>query len=340
MAAATTGTVLTGAHRATLQRASRARARLACSSKERRPSVSSCAAARTTLSRSRAPRRRSCSPAGRSSSPRGRSTRRGCCSSRVCRARHVNTGAGPTAPPHTHCVARRGRLRCTTGATGIGPREWLEPLGIPVVADLPVGKNLQDHLFTVQVRARPSAADGERRKRRNAGAVSSTKREKRTACATLHVAAGAVVCAQRHDVVPGPLGHQAGHVHCAGGRRTDQRGGRASSSCSCSHVQTDPLCPLPPHTHTVPAHQNGPGDDVWSGGHRLLQDGLARGPRRAGWPSALCAVCAPVGYGLLRALHAKWPRAAGRGVRTHARFAVRTWPEMVGEGTATNRAPR
>jgi len=31
--------------------------------------------------------------------------------------------------------------------SGIGPREWLEPLGIPVVADRPgVGRNLQDHL--------------------------------------------------------------------------------------------------------------------------------------------------------------------------------------------------
>ena len=29
--------------------------------------------------------------------------------------------------------------------SGIGPTEWLEPLGIPVAADLPVGRNLLDH---------------------------------------------------------------------------------------------------------------------------------------------------------------------------------------------------
>ncbi|KAK8770206.1 hypothetical protein V5799_013329, partial [Amblyomma americanum] len=31
--------------------------------------------------------------------------------------------------------------------SGIGPRKQLEEFGIPVVADLPVGENLQDHLF-------------------------------------------------------------------------------------------------------------------------------------------------------------------------------------------------
>jgi len=31
--------------------------------------------------------------------------------------------------------------------SGVGPRQELEALGIPVVADLPVGRNLQDHLF-------------------------------------------------------------------------------------------------------------------------------------------------------------------------------------------------
>ncbi|XP_059154343.1 glucose dehydrogenase [FAD, quinone]-like [Physella acuta] len=31
--------------------------------------------------------------------------------------------------------------------SGVGPREHLQELGIPVVADLPVGSNLQDHLF-------------------------------------------------------------------------------------------------------------------------------------------------------------------------------------------------
>lgn len=35
--------------------------------------------------------------------------------------------------------------------SGIGPKEWLQPLGIPVVADLPVGKNLQDHMFLFHV---------------------------------------------------------------------------------------------------------------------------------------------------------------------------------------------
>ena len=29
--------------------------------------------------------------------------------------------------------------------SGIGPAEWLQPLGIDVVADLPVGRNLTDH---------------------------------------------------------------------------------------------------------------------------------------------------------------------------------------------------
>ena len=29
--------------------------------------------------------------------------------------------------------------------SGIGPAEWLRPLGIDVVADLPVGRNLTDH---------------------------------------------------------------------------------------------------------------------------------------------------------------------------------------------------
>lgn len=31
--------------------------------------------------------------------------------------------------------------------SGVGPRQHLEEMGIPVVADLPVGKNLQDHMF-------------------------------------------------------------------------------------------------------------------------------------------------------------------------------------------------
>ncbi|MCE7054226.1 GMC family oxidoreductase N-terminal domain-containing protein [Algoriphagus sp. AGSA1] len=31
--------------------------------------------------------------------------------------------------------------------SGLGPREVLQPMGIPVIADLPVGKNIQDHPF-------------------------------------------------------------------------------------------------------------------------------------------------------------------------------------------------
>src|SRR5690606_12450552 len=31
--------------------------------------------------------------------------------------------------------------------SGIGPADVLQPLGIPVIADLPVGKNLVDHPF-------------------------------------------------------------------------------------------------------------------------------------------------------------------------------------------------
>jgi choline dehydrogenase-like flavoprotein len=62
--------------------------------------------------------------------------------------------------------------------SGIGPAEWLRPLGIPVAADLPVGRNLLDHpgfgmrfrgeglgtqtgrLFAANVRG-PANADGE-----------------------------------------------------------------------------------------------------------------------------------------------------------------------------------
>ena len=32
---------------------------------------------------------------------------------------------------------------------GVGPKEHLTSLGIPVQADLPVGQNLQDHLTTM-----------------------------------------------------------------------------------------------------------------------------------------------------------------------------------------------
>ena len=34
--------------------------------------------------------------------------------------------------------------------SGVGPKEDLERLDIPVVQDLPVGKNLQDHLYVAQ----------------------------------------------------------------------------------------------------------------------------------------------------------------------------------------------
>ena len=40
--------------------------------------------------------------------------------------------------------------------SGVGPREQLESLGIPVVADLPVGENLQDHMICNLKFATPS----------------------------------------------------------------------------------------------------------------------------------------------------------------------------------------
>jgi len=53
--------------------------------------------------------------------------------------------------PRRSCLTRQGANGVRSGSAGVGPREWLEPLNIPVVADLPVGKNLQDHLFTIHV---------------------------------------------------------------------------------------------------------------------------------------------------------------------------------------------
>ena len=54
------------------------------------------------------------------------------------RGKEIILSAGTIGSPHILLLS------------GIGPREELEQLGIPVIADLPgVGKNLEDHLFTV-----------------------------------------------------------------------------------------------------------------------------------------------------------------------------------------------
>jgi len=62
--------------------------------------------------------------------------------------------------PYRSCLTLQGANGVRSGSAGVGPREWLEPLNIPVVADLPVGKNLQDHLFTVHVRGLCAAIPG------------------------------------------------------------------------------------------------------------------------------------------------------------------------------------
>ncbi|OTF69399.1 hypothetical protein BLA29_013073, partial [Euroglyphus maynei] len=56
----------------------------------------------------------------------------------------------------THVVYARKEIILSGGSvntaqllmlSGIGPRDHLESLGIPMIADLPVGKNLQDHIY-------------------------------------------------------------------------------------------------------------------------------------------------------------------------------------------------
>ncbi|XP_017780197.1 PREDICTED: glucose dehydrogenase [FAD, quinone]-like [Nicrophorus vespilloides] len=44
--------------------------------------------------------------------------------------------------------------------SGIGPKEHLDAMGIPVIKDLPVGRNLQDHLATFGIAAKLDSAEG------------------------------------------------------------------------------------------------------------------------------------------------------------------------------------
>ncbi|XP_077532692.1 4-pyridoxate dehydrogenase-like [Haemaphysalis longicornis] len=62
----------------------------------------------------------------------------------------------------THTVRARREVILSAGAinsaqllmlSGIGPRQQLEPLGIEVIADLPVGQNMFDHLFALGLAA-------------------------------------------------------------------------------------------------------------------------------------------------------------------------------------------
>ncbi len=43
------------------------------------------------------------------------------------------------------CAPARSIRPAILQRSGIGPREWLDPLGIKLVADRPVGKHLLDH---------------------------------------------------------------------------------------------------------------------------------------------------------------------------------------------------
>ena len=60
----------------------------------------------------------------------------------------------------THTVRARKEIILSAGSintaqllmlSGIGPKDHLMSLGIPVISNLPVGRNLQDHIYTGEI---------------------------------------------------------------------------------------------------------------------------------------------------------------------------------------------